>query len=166
MEFSAASKAAVAEILKRYPTRQAALIPVLHVALREFKGLPEEVLEYVADLLEIPQASVYAAATFYSMFRRKHAGKHLLQMCRSVSCSLLGAEELIEHLKKKLGVEIGETTADKGFTLCTVECLGACDCAPAMLADDRLHDHLTVSKVDEIIEGLSGATQDGSRVNS
>jgi len=156
VEFCASSRAEVAQILKRYPAREAALIPVLHVARREFGHLPEEVLEYVAELLEVPPARVYGVATFYSMFRRGPAGNHLIQVCRSVSCSLLHAEQITEHLKKRLAIEVEETTADKRFTLTTVECLGACDGAPAMLIDDKLYDHLTVPKVDQILDGLNG----------
>ena len=156
MEFCASSRAEVAQILKRYPAREAALIPVLHVARREFGHLPEEVLEYVAELLEVPPARVYGVATFYSMFRRGPAGNHLIQVCRSVSCSLLHAEQITEHLKKRLAIELEETTADKRFTLTTVECLGACDGAPAMLIDDKLYDHLTIPKVDQILDGLNG----------
>ena len=152
------SKAEVAQVLERYPAREAALIPVLHLACREFGHLSEELLEYVADLLAVPQARVYGVATFYSMFRRGPAGKHLIQVCRSVSCSLVGAEQIIDHLKKRLGIGLEETTADKRFTLSSVECLGACDKAPAMLIDDELYGNLTIPKVSQILDELGGAS--------
>ena len=111
----------------------------------------------MADLLAVPQARVYEVATFYSMFRRGPAGKHLIQVCRSVSCSLVGAEQIIDHLKKRLGIGLEETTADKRFTLSSVECLGACDKAPAMLIDDELYGNLTIPKVSQILDELGGA---------
>jgi len=157
LELSSASKAEVGEILRRYPTKQAALIPVLCVAQREFGHLADEVLEYVADLLDVPQARAYEVATFYSMLRREPTGRHLIQVCRSVSCSLVGAESLLEHLKGKLGIGPEQTTPDKQFTLVTVECLGACDGAPAIMIDDKLYRNLTASKVNQVLDELSSA---------
>lgn len=152
--FSDTARAAFERMLSRYPTREAAILPTLHLAQREFGYLSGEAIEYVASLLGFSPAHIEGVATFYTMYRRKPVGKYHLQICRNLSCSLMGAEHLIEHVAKKIGVRPGETTPDGRFTLSTVECLGSCGTAPVMQVNDDYHENLTEESVDAILDGL------------
>ncbi|MBI4411639.1 MAG: NAD(P)H-dependent oxidoreductase subunit E [Deltaproteobacteria bacterium] len=154
MEFSPENKKKLAEILSRYPTKQAALLPTLWLAQGEFGFISQETMEYVAGLLDISPAHVYGVVTFYTMFHRKPPGKYNLQVCRTLSCALRGSESLLDHLKKKLGIGENETTPDGKFSLCTVECLASCGTAPAMMVNQKYFENLDASKVDEILNGL------------
>ena len=145
----------VHKITARYPAerKKSALIPVLHLAQREFGGwLQIPVMDYVADLLEIKPIEVYEVATFYSMFNMKPVGKYVLEVCQTGPCMLNGSDEIIQHIKETLNIKAGETTADGLFTLKTVECLGACGYAPMMQLGKNYHEHLTKEKVNEILE--------------
>lgn len=141
-------------ILARYPDRQAAILPTLHLAQREFGFVSDEAIRYVADLLGFSPARVEGVATFYTMYRRHPVGRYHLQICRNLSCSLMGAEALIEHVSRRLGVKPGETTADGRFTLSTVECLGSCGTAPVMQVNDDYYENLTAESVDVLLDGL------------
>ncbi len=141
-------------MLARYPNREAAILPTLHLAQREFGTLTGEAIEYVANLLGFTPARIEGVATFYTMYTRKAVGKYHLQICRNLSCSLMGAEHLIEHVSGKLGVRPGGTTADGKFTLSTVECLGSCGTAPVMQVNDDYYEDLSEEKVDAILDGL------------
>jgi NADH-quinone oxidoreductase E subunit len=152
--FSEAARADFERTLARYPDRQAAILPTLHLAQREFGSLSAEAISYVAALLGFTPAQIEGVATFYTMYNRKPVGKYHLQVCRNLSCSLMGAEHLIEHVSRKLGVAPGETTADGRFTLSTVECLGSCGTAPVMQINDDYHENLTKESVDAILDGL------------
>jgi NADH-quinone oxidoreductase subunit E len=153
-EFSELTKKKLEEIIAHYPQKRAALLPVLHLAQREFGRISFDVEKTVASLLDISPIEVREVVTFYSMFLRESVGKYHLQVCSNLSCSILGAESLIDHLKEKLGIGIGETTADQKFTLTTVECLGACECAPCMMVNFDYHGNLDRDKVDEILDKL------------
>ena len=153
-EFSEQTKRKLEEIIARYPQKKAALLPVLHLAQRDFGRISFEVEKTVASLLEITPIEVREVVTFYSMFLREPVGKYHIQICSNLSCSILGAENLIDHLKEKLGIGIGETTADQKFTLTTVECLGACECAPCMMVNFDYHGYLDKDKIDEILDKL------------
>ena len=136
VKFSEASLSLIERIIKRYPEgkHKSALIPVLHMAQAEFDGwLSVEVMNYVATLLKIQSVEVYEVASFYSMFNLKPIGKCHIEVCRTSSCWLRGAEELISHLENKLQIKVGETTSDGMFTLKTVECLGSCGTAPTCI---------------------------------
>ena len=150
LAFSEKARARFERTLSRYPNRQAAILPALHLAQREFGYLSDEAIRYVADLLGFTPAYIEGVATFYTMYNRKPVGKYHLQICRNLSCSLMGAEHLIEHVAKRLGVKPGETTADGRFTLSTVECLGSCGTAPVMQVNDDYYESLS----EESIEGL------------
>jgi NADH-quinone oxidoreductase subunit E len=152
--FSEAARARFERTLARYPDRQAAILPTLHLAQREFGSLSDGEISYVASLLGFTPAQIEGVATFYTMYNRKPVGKYHLQVCRNLSCSLMGAEHLIEHVSRKLGVAPGETTADGRFTLSTVECLGSCGTAPVMQINDDYHENLTKESVDAILDGL------------
>ncbi|HSL91207.1 MAG TPA: NADH-quinone oxidoreductase subunit NuoE [Candidatus Limnocylindrales bacterium] len=141
-------------IRSRYPDREAAILPALHLAQREFGYLSDDAIVYVATLLEFTPARIEGVATFYTMYNRKPVGKYHLQICRNISCSLLGAEHLIEHVSLKLGIHPGETTPDGKFTLSTVECLGSCGTAPVMQVNDDYHESLTEEKIDALLDRL------------
>ena len=154
IDFNAQNKQAIAKILERYPTKQAALLPVLWVAHAQFGWISEEVMQLVAQTLAISPAHVYGVVTFYTMYQRKPVGRHHLQLCRTLSCAMLGGESLLCHLKEKLKIQEGETTPDGRFTLSLVECLASCGTAPAMRVNETYHENLTVEKVDEMLEKL------------
>ncbi len=153
-EWTKENKAEIADILTRYPTKKAALLPVLHVAQKEFGWISPEVMEMVAQELEISTAHVYGVVTFYTMYNRQPVGKYHLQVCRTLSCAMMGSDKITSHIKKKLGIEIGETTADKRFTLVEVECLASCGTAPAMAINEKYFENLTEAEIDKILDGL------------
>lgn len=145
----------VNKIIARYPEdrKKSALIPVLHVAQKEFDGwLAVPVMDYVAGLLDILPIEVYEVATFYTMFNMKPVGKYVLEVCRTGPCMLNGSDDILDHIRKTLNIKDGETTADGLFTLKPAECLGACGYAPMMQLGKFYHEHLTKDKVDEILE--------------
>lgn len=147
--------AKVQEIIKRYPEgkQKSALIPVLHIAQKEFGGwLDVPVMDYVAEILSIKPIEVYEVATFYTMFNMKPVGKYVLEVCVTGPCMVRGSDEIVNHIKEKLGIKAGETTADGLFTLKPAECLGACGYAPMMQLGKFYQENLTKEKVDEIIE--------------
>jgi len=155
IRFSADSLALVHKMIKRYPEgrQKSALIPVLHIAQAEFDGwLSSEVMDYVASLLNIQPVEVYEVASFYSMFNLKPVGKCVIEVCRTSSCWLLGAEDVIRHLENKLNIKVGETTGDGMFTIKSVECLGSCGTAPMMQVGADYYENLSLDKVDRLVE--------------
>jgi NADH-quinone oxidoreductase subunit E len=145
----------VQSMIDRYPEgkQKSALIPLLHLAQQEFGGwLSAETMDYVASLLSIEPIEVYEVATFYSMFNLQPVGKHVFEVCQTGPCMLNGSDQIIDYIKQRLNIGVGETTADGLFTLKTVECLGACGYAPMMQLGMHYREHLTKTKVDEIIE--------------
>lgn len=162
IEFSEDRLKKVNEIIARYPEgkQKSALIPLLHMAQEEFGGwLDVPAMDYVASLLSIKPIEVYEVATFYTMFNMKPVGKYVLEVCRTGPCMLNGSDQIIEHIKGKLGIKEGETTADGLFTLKPAECLGACGYAPMMQLGKFYREHLTIEKVDQILEELKTAVQ-------
>ena len=144
----------VSEIIARYPQgkQKSALLPILHMAQDEFNGwLDTPVMDYVASLLQIEPIEVYEVASFYSMYNLKPVGKYLFEVCQTGPCMLNGSDNIIDYIKQKLNIGVGETTTDGLFTLKTVECLGACGYAPMMQLCKTYREHLTKDKVDEII---------------
>jgi len=155
VEFSKEKLDKVAEIIARYPQgkQKSALLPVLHLAQEEFGGwLDVPVMDYVATLLSIEPIEVYEVASFYSMYNLKPVGKYLFEVCQTGPCMLNGSDNIIDYIKQKLNIKVGETTSDGMFTLKTVECLGACGYAPMMQLGKHYREHLTKEKVDAIIE--------------
>jgi NADH-quinone oxidoreductase subunit E len=155
IQFSSETMAVAQKIIARYPVgkQKSALIPVLHLAQAEFEGwLSPDVMDYVASILDILPVEVYEVASFYSMFNLKPRGRCLLEVCRTSSCWLLGAEDIVRHLENKLGIKDGETTADGMFTIKTVECLGSCGTAPMMQVGKDYHENLTFEKVDSLLD--------------
>ena len=138
----------------RYPTKRAVLLPALHAIQHKYNWIPPQALEEVGAFLELAPAEVLDTATFYEEYWLKPKGQYLFQVCRSLSCEICSSNDLTNHLKEKLGIELGETTDDGRFTLVELECLGACGTAPVMLVNDVLHEELTVEKLDRIIASL------------
>ena len=145
----------VNKIIARYPEgrQKSALIPILHIAQKEFGGwLDVPVMDYIAKLLSIRNIEVYEVATFYTMFNMKPVGKYVLEVCRTGPCMTRGSEKILDHIRKKLNIKDGETTEDGLFTLKSAECLGACGYAPMMQLGKFYHENLTIEKVDEILD--------------
>jgi len=142
----------------RFPEEQkrSAVIGALHAVQHENEGyLTAELMNGVADYLDLPTIQVYEVATFYSMFQTKPVGRHNVAICTNVSCMLRGGEELVEHVEERLGIKLGESTEDGRIYLkCEEECLAACCGAPMMMVDHKYHENLTTEKVDEILDGL------------
>jgi len=152
--FSETGRAEFERLLTHYPDRRAVILPALHLAQREFGYVSDEAIAYIAGLVGASPAEIEGVATFYTMYHRKPVGRYHVQICRNISCSLLGAEHLIEHVSRKLGVRPGETTPDGKFTLAKVECLGSCGTAPVMQVNDEYHENLTVESIDRILDQL------------
>ncbi len=153
------SKASLAQIEKevaKYPTeqKQSAVMAALRIAQEEHGWLSEPLMDYVAQLLEMRPIQVYEVATFYSMYDLKPIGKHKISVCTNISCMLRGSDGIVKHLEKKLGIKMGETTADGKFTLKEVECLAACGGAPMFQIGKTYHENLTPQKIDEILASL------------
>jgi NADH-quinone oxidoreductase E subunit len=157
VQFSSETKKKIDAVLARYPNSQAACLPVLHLAQGEFHHLSDEVMQLVADTLQIPYAHVFGVVTFYTMFHREKVGKNVLMICTNVSCMLRGAYDLLHHVEGKLGVKKGETTADGLFTVVEEECLAACANAPMMICGTEYFLDLTKDKVDQALARLAKA---------
>ena len=153
-EFTAEQLAEVRRLQSLYPDKRGALLPVLHLAQDVFGYVSLEIEEYVAGLFDLPPSNVHEVVTFYTMFFQQPKGRHVVSVCHNLTCHLLGAKTIIEHLKQRLGVDVGETTPDGRVTLLTVECLCACEQAPMMQVDDRYEGLLTPGKVDQILGAL------------
>ncbi|HTR03227.1 MAG TPA: NADH-quinone oxidoreductase subunit NuoE [Thermoanaerobaculia bacterium] len=153
-KFSPEALARIEKILKRYPTKQAALLPVLWLAQETWGWISKEASEEVARVLELPPSHVDGVLTFYTMFNLRPVGRNLLQFCTSISCHLLGAEDLVAHCRQKLGVDVEETTKDGKFTLVEVECIAGCDKAPSMMVNDKYYEPMDAGKLDALLERL------------
>ncbi len=154
LEFSQETLKQFDEIVSRYPEQKSAVLPVLYMAQKEFGHLSQEAIEYVAKLMDIPAVRLYGIVTFYTMFNMKPVGRHHLQVCRTLPCALLGSERIINYLKKKLGINLGETTPDGRFTLSEVECLASCGTAPVMQINDDYCENLSEEKIEKVFENL------------
>ena len=154
VEFSQEKLNKVQELISHYPEgkHKSALLGVLHLAQEEFGWLDTKTMDYVASLLKLQPIEVYEVATFYSMFNVKPVGRYVFEVCQTGPCMLNGSDQIIDYIKKKLDINVGETTKDGMFTLKTVECLGACGYAPMMQFGKIYKEHLTPEKVDQIIE--------------
>jgi NADH-quinone oxidoreductase subunit E len=155
---SAASRARIDAWLVKYPPdqRQSAVLPALHIVQAQNGGwVSRELLDAVAEYLNMPRMQVYEVGTFYSMIELKPVGRHMVSLCTNLSCMLCGADGLVAHVENRLGIRLGETTPDGRITLkIEEECLAACAGAPMMTVDGHYHEHLTAAKVDEILDAL------------
>ena len=155
IQFSQEKLNRVNELMSHYPQgkQKSALLPVLHLAQQEFGGwLDVSTMDYVASLFNIQPIEVYEVATFYSMYNLKPVGKYIFEVCQTGPCMVNGSDNIIDYIKQKLNIGVGETTQDGLFTLKTVECLGACGYAPMMQLGKTYREHLTKEKVDAIID--------------
>ncbi|MEN9348544.1 MAG: hypothetical protein RLZZ77_2055 [Bacteroidota bacterium] len=163
IKFSDEAMKVAQSIIRRYPEgkQKSALIPLLHLAQAEFDGwLSPETMDYVASLLNIQSIEAYEVASFYSMFNLKPVGKCLIEVCRTSSCWLMGAEDVVRHIETRLNIKDGQTTADGMFTLKTVECLGSCGTAPMLQCGADFYENLTLEKVDLLLDKMKS---DGRR---
>lgn len=144
----------VDRIVARYPRRLAAMLPVLWVVQEERGWISPGAMEWVAERLGTSPAKVQAVVSFYTMFDDRPVGKYKLQVCRTLSCELMGARRIVDHLRERLGIEPGETTADGTFTLQEVECLASCGTAPMMQCNLKFYEHLTPERVDALLAEL------------
>ncbi len=140
------------KVIDIYPERQAAVMPALYVAQEEYGWLSYEAMKKVADTLNLPDAFVRGVATFYYMYRDRPSGRHLIQVCTNVACMLFGGERIVDILKDRYNLVPGGTTGDGRFSLIIMECIGACDMAPAMLVGKDLHGRLDENNIIEILE--------------
>lgn len=138
----------------RYPTKRAVLLPALHMIQHAYNWIPAQAMQEVAAFLELPAADVMDTASFYEEYWLKPRGQYLVQVCRSLACEVCGSCDLTDRMKEKLGVEVGETSADGRFTLVELECLGACEHAPAALINETLFGTLTPEKLEETVTNL------------
>lgn len=152
MMLSDETKQAIIKLQGLYPEKRSALIPALHIAQAEVGHLPLETQEEVALLFGIALSEVHAVVTFYDMFHEKPVGKHLIHLCKNVSCMLRGGDELLGALCKKLRVNPGEVTAGGEFTIIPSECLAACDRAPMILIDEKVFGPVKIEDLDKILE--------------
>ncbi len=147
-----AERQEIEEELSRYPDKQAVCVDALKIVQRHRGWVSDEALKDVAALLEMSPHEVDGVATFYSLIYRRPVGRHVIHVCDSVSCWVMGCGGVCAHLKEKLGIEMGGTTPDGRFTLLPIVCLGACDAAPAMMIGGTTHGNLTMDRIDEILE--------------
>ena len=145
----------IAAVAAGYPTKQAALLPALHLTQRKHGWISPAAEAFVARELGLMPSHVAGAVTFYTLYKTRPMGRHHIQVCRTLSCAISGNEEMIEYLKTKLGIQPGEVTADGRFSLVLVECLGACGYAPMFQVNDDYHEHLTQEKVDALLESMT-----------
>ena len=152
LKFSPKAMAEIEKQFAKYPVKRAAIMPILRIAEREFEWLSDEAMASVAEVLGLTKAEVFGVATYYTMYRFRPMGRHIIQFCDNISCMIVHADKLLEYFHKNLGIHPGETTQDNRFSLMTMECIGACGTAPTMLVNRDFYDNLTEKKIDEILE--------------
>lgn len=153
-KFSEENIKKIDEILKKYPAKKPAVMPVLYLAQEQNGWISGEVMEEVARVLEIHPEEVLGVATFYTMYYKKPMGKYHIQVCTNVSCMLRGGYEIFDRVKEKLGLENMEVSEDKLFSLEEVECMGSCGTAPMIAVNEDYYENLSKEKVEEILESL------------
>lgn len=164
IQFSSETLAKIETLKARYPkeNQKSALIPVLHLAQAELGGwLSTDVMNYVADLLNLLPIEVYEVASFYTMFYLSPMGKVVLEVCRTGPCAIRGSEQIMAYISQKLGIKEGETTSDGVFSLRAVECLASCGTAPMMQVGENYYENLDEAKIDQLIEELREAAKAG-----
>ena len=142
------------KIVAKYDKKHAAVLPLLHLAQGKIGYVTPEAEAWVSRWTEVPVVHVHEVVTFYSMYHQKPVGKHHIRFCTTTSCVLMGSENVLGYLKKKIGVENGQTTPDGKISLEEAECLCACEMAPMMQVDGKYHGNLTEKKIDEILDHL------------
>ena len=149
-------RAQIDKELAKYPAdrKQSAVMAALRIAQEEYRWVSKEIMQEIADYLEMPAIHVYEVATFYSMYEHKDVGRHMISVCTNISCKLCGSNDVLKYLREKIGIGPGETTADGRITIKEVECLGACGGAPMMQVNKDYHENLTTESIDRILKGL------------
>jgi NADH-quinone oxidoreductase subunit E len=144
------------ELRPAYPAEMGAslVLPLLHAVQEDTGCVTPDDAAAIAACTGVPDIQVTEALTWYTMFRREPSGRHVIKVCRNISCSLRGAERVVDHLRRRLGIDVGETSADGRFTLLTVECLASCGTAPAMQVGDTYHENLDEAGVDRVLSEL------------
>ncbi len=142
-------------LVAKYPRPRGAVMPLLWLVQDKAGHVALEAEQWIAERLGLTPSFVHGITTFYTMYRVAPAGKYVVQVCTTVSCMLRGADPLLEHIKHKLGIEVGETTADGMFTLLTVECLGSCGTAPVAQINDEYYEDLDIARTSEILDALA-----------
>jgi len=144
-----------AELVAKYPQPRGAVMPLLWLVQSRVGHVPLEAEQWIAARLGLTPSFVHGITTFYTMYRTAPAGKHVVQVCTTVSCMLRGSDPVLAHIKQKLGIEVGETTPDGMFTLVTVECLGSCGTAPTIQVNDDYYEDMDIARTNEILDALA-----------
>jgi NADH-quinone oxidoreductase E subunit len=152
--FSVEIEAEIDRHLAKYPLKRSAILPLMFIVQRERGYLDAEGMLYLANRLDLRITDIWEVATFYSMINTEPVGQYHIQICKTLSCKILGEPRITEHVCSKLGIQPGETTADGRFTVSLVECLGSCGTAPMFQVNFDYHENLTPQKVDQILESL------------
>jgi NADH-quinone oxidoreductase subunit E len=152
----------IRRLVAKYPEARSALLPALHIAQNELGWLSQQAMEEVGAILGVSADQVEEVASFYTMYYKEPVGTYVLEVCKTIPCSMLGADEIIAYLEQKLGIEPGETTPDGMFTLFRVECLAACHRAPVMQVNHRYVQNLTPEKVDRLIDAARAQQADAA----
>lgn len=161
-KFSAENVKAIEGIIAKYPKgkQASAVMPLLDLAQRQHEGwIPQAAMDEIGRILDMPRIKVYEVATFYTMYNLRPVGKHHIQLCTTTPCWLRGSADIVNACQSRLGIKIGETTGDGGFTLSEVECLGACVNAPMVQINDDYYEDLTPARMTEIIDALEKGTE-------
>ncbi|MEA3373252.1 MAG: NAD(P)H-dependent oxidoreductase subunit E [Campylobacterota bacterium] len=152
--FSNENREKIEALKKRYPSPKALSLPCLWMAQYQEGMISLEAIEEIGKLTDTPPMEIYRVATFYTMFNLEEVGKYHIQLCKTLSCALCGKAEMLDHLKKRLDINVGESSEDGRYTLTQVECLGSCGTAPVMQINDRYYENLTPEKIDDILKEL------------
>lgn len=153
--FSPEVEAEIDRHLAKYPVKRSAILPLMFIAQRERDGwLDRPAVNYLARRLGVQITDIWEVATFYSMINTEPVGKYHIQICKTLSCKLLGSDKIADQCSKKLGINPGETTKDGRFSISLVECLGSCGTAPMFQIGFDFHENLTADKVDKILDSL------------
>ncbi len=155
LEFPPDAKKRFETILTRYPNKESAVLPTLHLAQEVWGWIPPEAILYISELLDLSPATVFGVVSFYNMFNQKPVGKYHLQVCTNLSCMVRRAYDIYDHLCEKLDVKPGQTTKDGLYTVTEVECLGSCGTAPVVQVNDDYHEDMDVQKMDELLRKLT-----------
>ena len=154
-KFSEENLQKIEQILKKYPTKQAAVMPVLYIAQEQNGWISNEVMVETASVLEMNEEDVFGVVTFYTMYHRKEMGKYHIQVCTNVSCMLRGGYQIYDAVKEKLGLDNGDVSNDKKFSLEEVECMGSCGTAPMIAVNEDYFENLDKEKALQILDSLN-----------
>lgn len=145
----------VEAILSQYENRRSATLPLLHLVQEQERYISPEAVKSVAELVQAHPSEIVDAVSFYSLLHAEPRGKYILQICQTLPCSLNGADDMVDHVCRKLEIQPGETTDDGKFTLLKVECLGSCDTAPVIQINSDYHEGLNLEQLDALLESLT-----------